>query len=166
MPHRAVGAILSQLQIPLWTLLGPWSEGLGFMNPLVVCISICLCVCLYKCLYVCLYVSLWVLVCLWLAMNVYMYFSVCLHVFACVFACVCVSENVFVCVCLCPCTVGGASLGLTLRGRGLPVHVYTPVACVWKVVVESCKDAGVLGPQRRRIQSGARDEAWWLRAFV
>ena len=26
--------------------------------------------------------------------------------------------------------VVGASLGLTLRGRGLPVHVYTPVTCV------------------------------------
>ena len=65
-----------------------------------------------------------------------------LYVSACVFPCVCVSvsvvegavyvsvtvsENVFVCVCLCPCTVVGASLGLTLRGRGLPVHVYKPV---------------------------------------
>ena len=24
----------------------------------------------------------------------------------------------------------GSIIGLTLRGRGLPVHVYTPVACV------------------------------------
>ena len=77
-------------------------------------------------------------------MHVYMYFSVCLHVFACVFACVCVSVCVIVggvcvfvtvcmrmylCVSACvPRTVAGASLGLTLRGRGLPVHVYTPVA--------------------------------------
>ena len=41
-----------------------------------------------------------------------------------VYACVTVSENAFVCVCLCPCIVVGASLGLTLRGRGLPVHEY------------------------------------------
>ena len=45
-----------------------------------------------------------------------------------VYVCVTVSENAFVCVCLCPCTVVGPSLGLTLRGRGLPVHVYHPVA--------------------------------------
>ena len=37
------------------------------------------------------------------------------------------SENAFVCFCLCPCTEVGASLGLTLRGRGLPVPVYNPV---------------------------------------
>ena len=30
----------------------------------------------------------------------------------------------------------------------------------WKVVAESRKDTGILGLQRRRIQSGARDEAW------
>ena len=35
----------------------------------------------------------------------------------------------------------------------------------WKVVVQSRKDTGILGPWRR-IQSGARDEAWSLRAFV
>ena len=34
------------------------------------------------------------------------------------------------CVCLCLCSVVGASLGLTLRGRGLPVHVYNPVSCL------------------------------------
>ena len=38
------------------------------------------------------------------------------------------SENEFVCVCLCPRTVLGTSLGLTLRGRGLPVHVYNLVS--------------------------------------
>ena len=48
----------------------------------------------------------------------------------CICLCDCVSENVFVCVCLCPCTLVGASAGLTLRGRGLPIHVYTPVTCV------------------------------------
>ena len=36
----------------------------------------------------------------------------------------------------------------------------------WKVVVESREYTGILGPRRRRIQSGARDEAWSLRAFV
>ena len=66
-----------------------------------------------------------------------LYVSACMFPSVCVSVCVivgglclcdCVSENVFVCVCLCPCTVVGASLGLTLRGRGLPVHVYNPVA--------------------------------------
>ena len=38
------------------------------------------------------------------------------------------SENAFVCA---ACVhVAGASLGLTLRGRDLPLHVYTPVARV------------------------------------
>ena len=36
----------------------------------------------------------------------------------------------------------------------------------WKVVAEPWKDAGFVGLRRRRIQSGARDEAWSLRAFV
>ena len=36
----------------------------------------------------------------------------------------------------------------------------------WKVVTESREYTGILGPRRRRIQSGARDEAWSLRAFV
>ena len=36
----------------------------------------------------------------------------------------------------------------------------------WKGVVESHEYTGILGPRRRRIQSGARDEAWSLRAFV
>ena len=36
----------------------------------------------------------------------------------------------------------------------------------WKVVVESREYTGILGPRKRRIQSGARDEAWSLRAFV
>ena len=36
---------------------------------------------------------------------------------------------------------------------------------LWKVV-ESREYTGILGPRRRRIQSGARDEAWSLRAFV
>ena len=36
----------------------------------------------------------------------------------------------------------------------------------WQVVAEPHKDAGILDLWRRRIQSGARDEAWLLRAFV
>ena len=36
----------------------------------------------------------------------------------------------------------------------------------WKVVAEPRKDAGILGLRRRRIQSGARDKAWSLRAFL
>ena len=40
--------------------------------------------------------------------------------------CDCVSENAFVCFCLCSCTVVGPSL----RGRGLLVQVYTPLAQV------------------------------------
>ena len=36
----------------------------------------------------------------------------------------------------------------------------------WKVVVEPWKGARILGLQRRSIQSGARDKAWSLRAFV
>ena len=68
-----------------------------------------------------------------------MYVYMCLLVFSmCVSLCLCrcgwciclcnyLSENAFVCVCLYPRTVLGASLGLTIRGRGLPVHVYMPV---------------------------------------
>ena len=36
----------------------------------------------------------------------------------------------------------------------------------WKVVVESHENTRILGPRRRRIQSGARDEPWSLSAFV
>ena len=40
-------------------------------------------------------------------------------------------------------------------------------ATYWKFVAEPQKDAGILGLlQRSKIQSGARDEAWSLRAFV
>ena len=105
-PQRAVGTALYQQHRPLWCLLGPWSEpgseGLGIMNPWVVCVSMCLCVYLY----VCLYVSLCVLVCLWLAIHVFMCLCVGLYVSACVFPCVCVSvcvlvAGVYVCVTVC-----------------------------------------------------------------
>ena len=36
----------------------------------------------------------------------------------------------------------------------------------WKVVADRWKDTGILGLQKRRIQSWPRDEAWSLRAFV
>ena len=52
----------------------------------------------------------------------------CVCVIVCgVYVCVTVCLRMHLSVCLCPCTVVGASLGLTLRGRGLPVHVYNPV---------------------------------------
>ena len=70
--------------------------------------------------------------CVGLYVSAFMFPSVCVSVcvivggvYVCVTVCL---KSVFVCVCLCPCTVVGASLGLTLRGRGLPVHVYHPVA--------------------------------------
>ena len=72
---------------------------------------ICASVYVYMCLLMCFHVSVYLSESLWVVYSL----------------CDCVSENAFVCVCLCPCTVVGASLGLTLRGRGLPVHVYTPV---------------------------------------
>jgi len=36
----------------------------------------------------------------------------------------------------------------------------------WKVVADTQKDSEILSLQRRRIQSGARDEVWSLRASV
>ena len=73
---------------------------------------------IFMCCCVCLYVSAHVFPCVCVSVSV---------VEGGVYVCVTVSENAFVCVCLCPCTVVGTSLGLTLRGRGLPVHVYNPV---------------------------------------
>ena len=73
---------------------------------------ICASVYVYMCLLMCFHVSVYLSESLWVVYSL----------------CDCVSENAFVCVCLCPCTIVGASLGLTLRGRGLPVHVYTPAA--------------------------------------
>ena len=101
------------------------------MGCLYIYVLVCLFVCVYVCFcmsltsYACLYVSLYVYMCL---LFVSMCLCVCLyHCGWCICLCDYVSENQFVCACLCPCTVVGASLGLTLRGRGLPVHVYTPV---------------------------------------
>ena len=89
-----------------------------------VCVSVSSCVSLTSC--ACFYVSLCMLICVCLCVSKGLCVCLC-HCGWCICLCDCVSENAFVCVCLCPCTVAGASLGLTLRGRGLPVHVYNPV---------------------------------------
>ena len=89
-----------------------------------VCVSVSACVSLTS--YACLYVSLCMFFCVCLCVSMCLCVCLC-HCGWCICLCDCVSENAFVCFCLCPCTVAGASLGLTLRGRGLPVHVYTPV---------------------------------------
>jgi len=94
------------------------------------CIFVFLCLCVFICGSVC------VLVCLWLVMHLYMCLLVSLYVCLCVCLCrsgwcVCrliVCLVVHLCVCLCPCTDMGASLGVILRVRGLPVHAYLPVA--------------------------------------
>ena len=115
-----------------WTLLGPWlepwSEGLGIMNPWVVCVSMCLCVCLY----ICLYVTLNVLLCLWLLTHVYM--CLCIYVFACVSPCVCVS----VCV-----VVGGVYVYVTMCLR---IHL-----CVSACVHVQMWSISRADPQRERL---------------
>ena len=88
-------------------------------------------VCVFNCAFVsltsyaCLYVSLFICVCLCVSMCL----CVCLcRCGWCICLCHYVSENPL-CVCLPVSVYGcGASLGLTLRGRGLPVHVYKPVS--------------------------------------
>ena len=90
------------------------------------CVSVCACVSLTS--YACFYVSLCMFICVCLCVSMCLCVCLC-RCGWCICLCDCVSENAFVCVCLCLCTVVGASLGLNLRGRGLPVHVYTPVTC-------------------------------------
>ena len=61
------------------------------------------------------------------------------------------------------------SIIVTWRFYNIGARDIPNVTCLfyyWKVVVESRKYIGILGPRRRRIQSGARDETWSLRAFV
>ena len=111
---------------PFRNLVEPWSEGLGIIYVLVclfVCVSVCACVSLTS--YACFYVLLCMFLCVCLCVSMFLCVCLC-HCEWCLYLCDCVSENAFVCFCLCPCTVAGASLGLTLRGRGLPVHVYNP----------------------------------------
>ena len=92
-----------------------------------VCVSVSACVCLTS--YACLYVSLCMFICICLCVSMCLCVFLC-HCGWCICLCDWVSENAFVCVCLYPCTVAGASLGLTLWGRGFPVHVYIPVTHV------------------------------------
>ena len=89
------------------------------------CVSVCACVSITSS--ACFYVSLFMFICVCLCVSMCLCVSLCCCGW-CICLCDCVSENAFVCVCLCPCTIEGPSLGLTLRGRGLSVHVYTPVA--------------------------------------
>ena len=106
----------------------------------------CLCICVLVCLFVCAFVCVSVCACVSLTSDACFYVSLCWFICACLYVskclcghlcrfwwficlCDCMSKNAFMCVCLCPCTLVGASLGLTLRGRGLPVYTYTPVAC-------------------------------------
>ena len=90
-----------------------------------VCVSVCACVSLTS--YACFYVSLCRFICV--SLFVSMCLCVCLcRCGWCICLCDCVSENIFVCICLCPCTDVRASLGVTLRGRGLLVHAYLPMA--------------------------------------
>ena len=97
----------------------------------------CLCIYVLVCLFVCVFVCVSVSACVSLTSYACFHMSLCrLYLSACMFSCVCVchcgwciclcgcvSENAFVCACLGTCTLTGASLGLTLRGRGLPVYV-------------------------------------------
>ena len=114
---------------------GLWTHGLFVY--LFACVFVCTCVCM--CLCVCFWVSEELCkFCMFLCVSLYVYmcmlvFSMCLcvclcHCGWCICLCDCLFENAFVSVCLCPCTVVGASLVLTLRGRRIPVHMYTPGA--------------------------------------
>ena len=67
-----------------------------------------------------------------------------------------------------PGSVSGAhrlrSCGLWAASRHSGIFLDQGWNC--KIVAEPRRDAGILGLWRRRIQSGARDEAWSLRPFV
>ena len=99
---------------------------------------LCICVCVFVYVSVCACVSLTSYSCFYVSLGMFICVCLCVSICLCVCLCSCVwriclydcvSENAFVCVCLGPCTVVGASLWLSLRERGLPVHVYTPVTC-------------------------------------
>ena len=107
------------------------------MGCLCISVLVCLFLSVFACFFVCACASLTSYACFYVLLCMFLCVCLCVSMFLCVCLCHCewciclwdyVSENAFVCVCLCPCTVVGASLGLTLRGRGLPVHVYHPVA--------------------------------------
>ena len=120
---------------PFRTMVRAFLRRPGYYEPMgclciyvLVCLSVCVseCACVSLTSYACFYVSLCRFICVCLCVSMCLCVSLCCCGW-CICLCDCVSENAFVCVCLCPCTVVGASLGLTLRGRGLPVHVYKPV---------------------------------------
>ena len=112
--------------VPFRTLVRALLRRPGDYEPIgCLCIYVCACVSLTS--YVCFYVSLCRFICVCLCVSMCLCICLC-HCWWCICLCDCVSENAFVCVCLCPRTVVETSLGLTLRGRGLPVHVYNPVA--------------------------------------
>ena len=53
-----------------------------------------------------------------------------------------------------------------VKRRRHPTNSEKLIAYSWMVVAGPQEDAGILGLWKRRIQSGARDEAWSPRAFV
>ena len=104
----------------------------------------CLCIYVLVCLFVCVFVCVSVCACVSLTSYACFYVSLCMFICVCFCVSVCLSVllwvvymSVWLCVleCICVCVPvsmynSGSIIGLTLRGRGLPVHVYTPVACV------------------------------------
>ena len=108
------------------------------------CLHIYLFVCLFVYVFVCGFVCVSVSACVSLTSYACLYVSLCVFICVCLCAlmCLCVSVvlgGVYVCVTVClrrhlcvsACVhVAGASLWLTLRGRGLPLHLYTPVTHV------------------------------------
>ena len=141
-PHRVLGARLSSCT----NLSGPCEDpgqshaqetrGLSthrlFVYPhgytyVFVCVSVCASVSLISyASFSCLYVSLCMFICVCFCVSMCLWVYLC-HCGWCISLCVYLSENAFLCVYLCPCTVVGASLRLTLRRRGLLVHVDMPV---------------------------------------
>ena len=102
------------------------------MGCLCIYVLVCLFVCVFLCVSVCAFVSPTNYACLYVSLCRFICVCSCVSMCLCVCLCRCglciclcdyMSENAFVCVCLCPCTAVGPLLGLTLRGRGLPVHV-------------------------------------------
>ena len=126
--------------VPFRTLIRAMLRRPGYyelMGSLCISVLVCLFLSVFACFFVCACASLTSYACFYVLLCMFLCVCLCVSMFLCVCLCHCewciclwdyVSENAFVCVCLCPCTVVGASLGLTLRGRGLPVHVYHPVA--------------------------------------
>ena len=104
------------------------------MSCLCIYVLVYLFVCVFACFFVCACVSLTSYACFYVLLCMFLCVCLCVSMFLCVCLCrsgwcVCrliVCLVVHLCVCLCPCTDMGASLGVILRVRGLPVHVYNP----------------------------------------